>query len=157
MKKTIVNAYILVMLTLVWATWMVSALMISGCGKKALPEPPSGIRPPKVMDLAYSISENTIKLSWTIPQTNDTAKSRATGFLIYRSKQTSVEPDCPNCPIYFLKIGDVLVRDAASGVNELSVVFTQTIESGYRYLYKVKAYDRDGVAGKDSNVIDFTY
>ena len=145
------------MLTLVSTTWMVSALMLSGCGKKDLPQPPRGSKPPKVMDLAYSISENTIKLSWTIPQTNDKAKSQPTGFLIYRSKKTSAESDCPNCPIHFLKIGDVLVRDAVAGVKGPSVVFAQTIESGYRYIYKVKAYDGDGVTGKDSNLIDFTY
>lgn len=157
MKRTIMNASILAMLSLLSAIWLASALTLSGCGKKALPEPPSGSRPPKVIDLAYSINENTIKLSWTIPQTSDKAKSKATGFFIYRSKQTSVESDCPNCPIYFLKIGDVLVRDSVSGGNQPSVVFAQTIEPGYQYLYKVKAYDGDGVTGKDSNLIDFTY
>ena len=157
MRKAIVNICILTMLTLVPATWMTSTFMLSGCGKKASPKPPSGNRPPKVTDLGYSISANTIKLSWTIPKTSDKAKSPATGFLIYRSKQSSVDADCPNCPIYFLKIEDVLVRGDVSGKPESSVVFTQAIEPGYRYIYKVKAYDDDGVAGKDSNLIDFTY
>ena len=157
MNRTILNSCIPVMLVLISATWVALALMISGCGKKAPPKPPSGNRPPKVSDLAYSISESTIKLSWTVPQTSDKAKSQVIGFLIYRSKQTSIESDCPNCPIYFAKIGDVLVRDTVSGENEPSLVFVQTIEPGYRYLYKVKAYDRDGATGKDSNLIDFIY
>ena len=157
MKRAIANGCILVLLTLVPAAWMASVFMLSGCGNKALPEPPSGNRPPKVIDLGYSISENTIKLSWTVPKTSDKAQSPVTGFLIYRSKQSSVKADCPNCPIYFLKIEDVLVRGDVSGKPESSVVFTQAIEPGYRYIYKVKAYDDDGVAGKDSNLIDFTY
>jgi len=157
MKRTIANGCIMALLTLVSATWMASAFMLSGCGNKALPEPPRGNRPPKVIDLGYSISENTIKLSWTIPKTSDKAKSPVTGFLIYRSKQSSAKADCPNCPIYFLKIEDVLVRGDVSGKPESSVVFIQAIEPGYRYIYKVKAYDDDGVAGKDSNLIDFTY
>lgn len=157
MKRAIVNVCILAMLTLVSATWMASTCMLSGCGKKAPPKPPSGNRPPKVTDLGYSISENTIKLSWTIPEIGDKAKSPATGFLIYRSKQSSVEADCPNCPIHFLKIGDVLVRGGVSGRPEPSVVFAQAIEPGYRYIYKVKAYDGDGVVGRDSNLIDFMY
>jgi len=160
MKRVIANVCILVLLTLVSATLMTSTFMLSGCGRKAPPKPPSGNkppRPPEVIDLAYSISENTIKLSWTIPKTGDKAKSSVTGFLIYQSKQSSVEADCPNCPIHFLKIGDVLVRGDVSGRPEPSVVFSQTIEPGYRYIYKVKAYDDDGVAGKDSNLIDFTY
>jgi len=152
MKRAIVNIGILALLTLVPAI-----LLFSGCGNKANPEPPSGNRPPKVIDLAYSISENTIKLSWTIPKTSDATKSQAIGFLIYGSKQTSAESDCLNCPIHFLKIGDVLVRDGAPGSTEPSVVFTQTVEPGYRYLYKVKAYDGDGVTGNDSNLVDFTY
>ena len=155
MKIANVNVYILAMLTLVSATWMASTLMLSGCGKKAPPVPPSGNRPPKVTDLGYSISENTIKLSWTIPKTSDKAKSPPIGFLIYQSKQSAVEADCPNCPIRFQKIGDVLVRDRVPGRPELSVVFV--IETGYRYIYKVKAYNDDGVVGRDSNLIDFMY
>jgi hypothetical protein len=157
MKTVIANGCMIALLTLISATWMTSAFMLSGCGRKAMPEPPSGIRPPKVLDLGYSISENTIKLSWTIPGTSGKAKSPATGFMIYRSKQSSVESDCPNCPIHFLKAGDVLVRGDVSGRPGSSVVFDQTIEPGYRYIYKVKAYDSDGVAGKDSNLIDLTY
>ena len=157
MTRAIVDVCILAMLTLVSVTWMASTCMLSGCGKKASPKPPSGNRPPKVTDLGYSISANTIKLSWTIPKTSDKAKSPATGFLIYRSKQSSAEDDCPNCPIYFLKIEDVPVRGGVSGKPEPSVVFAQDIEPGYRYIYKVKAYDDDGVVGRDSNVIDFSY
>ena len=107
--------------------------------------------------MVYSISETTIKLSWTIPQTSDKAKSPVSGFHIFRSKQSSIEADCPNCPVQFLKIGDVLVRGRVSGKPERSVVFSQTIEPGYRYIYKVTAYNDDGVAGQDSNLIDFTF
>jgi hypothetical protein len=131
--------------------------MLSGCGRKAPPKPPRKASPPQVKDLGYSISEDSIKLSWTIPKTSDKAKSPATGFLIYRSKQPASEADCANCPITFIKIGDVPVRGGVSGRPEPSVVFDQTIEPGYRYIYKIKAYDDDGVAGKDSNLIDFTY
>ena len=157
MKRAIVNVCILAMLTLVSVTWMASTCMLSGCGKKAPPKPPSGNRPPQVKDLGYSISTNTIKLSWTIPKTSDKAKSPATGFLIYQSKQSAIEADCPNCPIRFLNIGDVLVRGGVSGRPEPSVVFVQAIEPGYRYIYKIKAYDDDGVTSRDSNLIDFRY
>jgi hypothetical protein len=131
--------------------------MLAGCGRKAMPNPPSGNRPPKVIDMDYRISESTIKLSWTIPKTSDKAKSPVTGFYIFRSKQSSIETDCPNCPIQFLKIGDVPVRGSVSGKPEPSVVFSQTIEPGYRYIYKVNAYNADGIAGQDSNLINFTY
>ena len=157
MRRAIANVSILALLTLVSTSWMTSAFILFGCGKKALPKPPSGNRPPKVIDLGYSISENTIRLSWTIPKTNAKAKSTATGFLIYRSKQSALKTNCVNCPIYFLKIGDILVRGDVSGRPEPSVIFAETIEPGYRYIYKVKAYDDDGAIGKDSNLIDFAH
>jgi hypothetical protein len=157
MKIAITNVCVLVLLTLGFATWMTSAFMLAGCGKKAMPNPPSGKKPPKVTDMDYRIGESTIKLSWTIPKTSDKANSPVTGFYIFRSKQSSIETDCPNCPIHFLKIGDVLVRGGVSGKPEPSVVFSQPIEPGYRYIYKVNAYNADGVAGQDSNLIDFTF
>ena len=89
MKRVIANQGIPVLLTLVSVTWIASAFMVFGCGKKAPPKPPTGDKPPKVIDLAYSIRENTIKLSWTIPKTSAKAKSPVTGFSIYRSKQSS--------------------------------------------------------------------
>ncbi len=157
MKRSIANVSITTVIILAAVTGMVSVFMLSGCGKKAPPQPPRGDRPPKVMDLSYSISENVITLSWTIPKTSDKARSPVAGFFIYCSKQSAVEADCPNCPIHFLKIGDVLVRRGAPGQLESTVVYTQTIEPGYRYIYKVKAYDDDGVAGRDSSVVDFMY
>jgi hypothetical protein len=158
MKKPTAKVSILAVIILAAISWMTAAFMLSGCGKKAPPEPPSGNKPPKVIDLAYSISNNTIKLSWTIPKPDDKAKSPVTGFLIYGSKQSSLETDCPNCPIRFKEIGDVPVRGAGPGQSEPPpVVFTDTIEPGYRYIYKVRAYDDDGVTGRDSDFVDFTY
>ena len=157
MQRAIVKRCILILPALVCATLIISASMLSGCGRKAPPKPPRASRPPQVVDLGYSISEDSIKLSWTIPKASDNDESSATGFLIYRSKQSVSEADCANCPITFIKIENVPVRAVVSGRPESSVVFAQTIEPGYRYIYKIKAYDDNGVAGKDSNLIDFTY
>ena len=157
MQRAIVKRCILILPALACATLIISASMLSGCGRKAPPKPPRKSSPPQVIDLGYSISEDSVKLSWTIPKTIDKDESPATGSLIYRSKQSVSEADCVNCPITFIKIEDVPVRGGVSGRPESSVVFAQTIEPGYRYIYKIKAYDDDGVAGKDSNLIDFTY
>ena len=148
---------ILIPPALVCATLIIAASMLSGCGRKSLPKPPRESSPPQVTDLGYSISENSVKLSWSIPETSDKYESPATGFLIYRSKQSASEANCTNCPITFTKIEDVPVRSGVSGRPESSVVFAETIEPGYRYIYKIKAYDDNGAAGKDSNLIDFTY
>ena len=138
--------------------WLTAAGLIWGCGKKGPPEPPSGNEPPKVSDLSYSISENTIKLSWTIPPTNEKAKTPVTGFLIYQYKQPANERECPNCPVIFKKIGDVPARGGGRGQSGVQpIVFVQTIEPGYRYIYKVRAYNNEGIAGRDSNFVEFLF
>ena len=127
-------------------------MIIGGCGKKAPPEPPSGNRPPQVMDLAYSITENTIKLSWTIPQTTAKAKNEVSGFLIYKYQQPAIERECPNCPIIYQRIGD-----APAQASLQPMIFTDTIEQGYRYIYMVKAYDDRGIGSRESNLIEFMF
>ena len=135
--------------------WLAAAIIILGCGKKGPPEPPSGNKPAQVRDLGYSISENTIKLSWTIPETTEKAKSPVVGFLIFRFQQSAHERECPNCPVIFKQVGDVPARSVGPGLAPR--VFSQTIEPGYRYIYKVKAYDDGGVASRDSNFVQFLF
>jgi hypothetical protein len=143
-------------LTLAATFFLAATMMLGGCGKKGPPEPPSGNQPPQVMDLAYSISKNTIKLSWTIPQTTAKAKTPATGFLIYQYKQPASERECPNCPVIFKQIGDVPARGDGQRSSQ-PLMFTQTIEPGYRYIFKVKAYDNRGIGSRDSNLIEFMF
>ncbi len=138
--------------------WMTSAAVLGGCGKKGPPEPPSGSRPPRVTDLNYIISENTVKLSWTIPQPNEKAQYPVSGFLIFQYKQPLYERECPDCPLIFTQIGDVPVRGETAGRDEsLPLVFVETIEKGYRYKFKVKAYSDDGTSGADSNFVEFSF
>ena len=138
--------------------WLTAAGLVWGCGKKGPPEPPSGNKPPQVTDLSYSISDNTIKLGWTVPATTATAKTPVTGFLIYQFKQSSQERECPNCPVIFKKVGDVPVRSGSRGQSSAQpIVFVQTIEPGYRYIYKVRAYNNEGGTGRDSNFVEFMY
>jgi hypothetical protein len=152
-KNNIPAAVLLALLT-----WTVPALLAGGCGQKGPPVPPTGNRPPGVTDLDYSISNGNIKLSWTIPGTNDKARNPVTGFLVYRSKQNTIEADCPNCPIRFTEIGDLPVRNVGRDQEQTSrLVFTQAIEPGFRYVYMVKSYDDDGIAGTESNIVDFKF
>ena len=134
------------------------AVMMWGCGKKGSPEPPTGSRPPRVGDLRYGVSNNTVKLSWTVPETDEKAQLPITGFLIYRFQQSLAERECPNCPIIFKLIGDVPVRSPGSGQSVPPLImFTQTIEPGYRYTYKVNGYSEGGIRSRNSNFAQFTF
>ncbi|CAB1085693.1 hypothetical protein D1AOALGA4SA_13177 [Olavius algarvensis Delta 1 endosymbiont] len=138
--------------------WLTAAVVISGCGKKGPPEPPSGNKPPRVRDLAYSVTGQTVKLSWSIPTTTEKARKAVAGFLIYQFQQPAYERECPNCPVIFKEVGDVPARSAGSGQPDAALlVFTQEIEPGYRYIYKVKSYDAGGIPGKDSNFVEFIF
>jgi predicted small lipoprotein YifL len=108
---------------------LVTVSMIWGCGKKGPPVPPTGSRTPSVKDLAYEISQNTLKLSWTIPQPDETAQLPVTGFLIYRSQQPDLEAACPNCPILYKNIGDVPAKGPGSGQSgKIPITFTQQVK-----------------------------
>lgn len=132
--------------------------MLGGCGKKGPPKPPTGSMPPEVRDLGYGVSNSTIKLSWTIPQPDEEAQLPITGFLIFRSQQSLAERECPNCPILFKSIGDVPVRGPGPGQpGEPPITFTETIEPGYRYIYKVHGYSADGIRSRNSNFVEFTF
>lgn len=137
---------------------LAAAVFVGGCGKKGPPEPPSGNKPPRVRDLAYSVTGQTVKLSWSIPITTEKARSAVAGFLIYRFQQSAHERECPNCPVIFKEVGDVPARSAGSGQTGTALlVFTQNIEPGYRYIYKVKSYDAGGIPSKDSNFVEFIF
>lgn len=158
MKISKVSKGLRAMMAMAVLIGLIAAVMMGGCGKKGPPEPPTGSRPPRVRDLGYGISQNTIKLSWTIPQPDEKAQLPISGFLIFRSQQSLIERECPNCPILFKTIGDVPVRGPGPGqTGGPSITFTETIEPGYRYIYKVNGYSADGIRSRDSNFAEFTF
>lgn len=134
---------------------LATAVFMGGCGKKGSPEPPTGSRPPRVKDLGYGLSQNTIKLSWSVPQPDDKAQLPITGFLIYRAQEPLSQTECPNCPVMFKSVGDVPVRGAGPG--QPPITFAETIESGYRYTYKVHGYSDVGVRSRSSNFVEFRF
>ena len=158
MKISKVQIGLLSMTALTLLSIVVAVSMIWGCGKKGPPVPPTGAMTPSVTDLAYEISQNTVKLSWTLPQPSETAQLPITGFLIYRSQQSTLEAACPNCPIVYKNIGDVPAKGPGSGESRrATITFTQVIEPGYRYIYKVNGYSNDGIRSKTSNIVEFIF
>ena len=140
------------------AVILAAVVLMPGCGKKGPPEPPTGSRPPRVRDLGYGVSQNTLTLSWSIPRPDEKAQLPIAGFRIYRAQQSVSERECVNCPILFKEIGEVPVRGTGSGQTEPPpITFTDTIKSGYRYYYKVHGYSDDKVLSRSSNVIEINF
>ncbi|MDL2123512.1 MAG: hypothetical protein LWX51_10610 [Deltaproteobacteria bacterium] len=132
------------------------SIFLSGCGKKAPPKPPRQEKPPVIDDLSYSLDGDNLKLTWTIPEVKRKVKSGLGGFYVFRSKKSVSESDCKNCPKIFKRVADISLEVMGnSGKN--SIKYAETLEKGYRYIYKVVIYTKNGVTGKDSNMVDFTY
>jgi len=129
------------------------SVFLSGCGKKAPPKPPHQEEPPIVDDLSYSLDGDRLKLTWTTPEVKQEVKSDLGGFYVFRSKEPVSKSDCKNCPVIFKRVADILLQDTESSGRD-SIKYAETIEKGYRYIYKVVVYTNNGVIGKDSNIVD---
>jgi len=129
------------------------SVFLSGCGKKAPPKSPYQEEPPIVDDLSYSLDGDRLKLTWTTPEVKRKVKSGLGGFYVFRSKKLVSESDCKNCPVIFKRVADILLQGTESSGRD-SIKYTEAIEKGYRYIYKVVVYTNNGVIGKDSNIVD---
>jgi hypothetical protein len=126
------------------------AEMLFGCGRKLPPSPPQQFMPPVVADLAFRLEENRVTLSWTVPQLQKDQPAPA-GFRIFRARQVSAEADCSTCKLEFKQTGDVTSKGKKPGSP---LHFSETLPPGYKYVYKVVAYDAKGFDGKDSKSIE---
>ena len=129
-----------------------------GCGAKGPPRPPELRSPPAVKDLSYTIQNQSVALSWTVQGADDRSASSPAGYKVFRSKLSAEEANCEKCPIQFAEIGDIPIQIKRSEKPESTRMrFTEVLEPGYRYIYKVILYDQDGQGGKDSNTVKFDH
>jgi len=130
------------------------AVFPTGCGRKAPPVPPGKTMPPVVDDLSSSIDGDIIELAWTIPDEKGESASSLGGFIVYKSKTSLSDPVCKECPVLFKRIADIPVEE--KNINK-KTTYRETLEKGYRYIYKVTVYTKTGASGKDSNYIEFDH
>ena len=75
----------------------------------------------------------------------------------FRKKTTADNPwveesECENCPLKFKAIADVPILKKA---EQKQLIYSETLESGYQYVYMVRGYSDDGFFSEDSNYINF--
>jgi hypothetical protein len=130
------------------ALWSITFFIIA-CGKKGGPVPPREKPPPAVKNLKETIQGDQLTLTWTARSLKKLA-----GFYVYRSKTSVKEPECKGCPVLFTRIADMSLETIA---DTSLFSYTDTLEIGYRYIYKVTAYSIAGLISNDSNFVEFTY
>jgi hypothetical protein len=133
-------------------------LFFFGCGIKGPPVAPRRKPPPAVQDLSYRIDGNVLTLTWTVPEKITRNASGPSGFKVYRSKTAEAVSGCKNCPPNFIVVGDIPAGvKGEQDKKPVQISFSETLESGYRYIYMVRGYHDSGSVGADSNYIEFGY
>ena len=123
-------------------------LCILGCGKKAMPTAPLQVPPQPVADLRVQLTGNQVELTWSYSKALSGSEP-ITGFGVYRASE-SVSESCDHCPFLFQRVADIPFLEGRDGASVMT--YRDTLESGYRYRYKVICYSK-GLSSKDSNVV----
>ena len=145
-------------LTVFFFTLVTLSFLWAGCGEKGPPRPPELRFPPAVKDLSYTIHSQNVELSWTVQSTDDHSVSFPVRCKVFRSKSSAEDTNCEKCPIRFAEIGDIPIQMKRSKKPKSTRMrFSEALEPGYRYIYKVIVYDEDGQGSKDSNIVQFDY
>jgi predicted small lipoprotein YifL len=127
-------------------------LLFCGCGRKGPPVPPRHEKPPAIEDLSHRLDGSSLELSWSVPEKDSSRQPDLIGFKVYVSKVPLSESECENCPLKFKAIADVPIRKKA---EQKQLIYSETLESGYQYVYMVRGYSDDGFFSEDSNYINF--
>lgn len=123
-----------------------------GCGIKGPPVPPQQPAVPAVMNLAYQVDDQTVRLTWSLPGPLAAKQAKKAAFAVYRSRSALAEPTCEGCPLVFEKVATVAYVHTDTNRYTTSA----PLDHGYRYVFKVRL-ETDGVAGLDSNLVQFDY
>ena len=127
-------------------------LLFCGCGRKGPPVPPRRENPPAIEDLSHRLDGSSLELSWSVPEKDSSRQPDLAGFKVYVSKVPLSESECENCPLKFKAVADVPIRKKA---EHKPLIYSETLESGYQYIYMVRGYSDDGLISEDSNYINF--
>jgi len=133
-------------------------VFLAGCGKKRPPVAPQQIPLPVVTDLQATVDGQTVTLTWRIPRRDGRPDPMVAGFFLYRAKIALAEADCVDCPVPFKRLADMAVSAAApKEADAPEMTYTETLEKGFRYIYKVAIYTTEKAVGPDSNLADLIH
>ena len=140
-------------------TVIVLMTLLSGCGRKTALVPPQKLVPVAINDLRYVLDENGVTLRWSYPtkMENGDKLQAIESFEIFRV----VIPEgefCEGCPVRYEEPVEIDGgRLPASGDARTALYTERYLQSGYRYLYKVRSRAGWWYPSSDSNVVSFSW
>jgi hypothetical protein len=127
---------------------------LNGCGIKKAPQLPDVDTPPGVRDLRASVTGEDIVLEWTTVGLDRRGDQAAQGFYVYRADEPADGDPCEGCPVMFRRVGLVEIYRQLPSDEVLS--YREPKRSGVRYIFKVVAFNDQGLLGADSNLARLT-
>lgn len=124
--------------------------VLCGCGKKGDPRP-SGVAPPNaISDLRATLGDYGVVLRWTIPE----AKGGIQRYKIERSELLTKGAACPDCPLEYAVVADLVSNDRKLAKEAANVVLylDSGIKAGYFYTYRVVTCDLSEICSQASNL-----
>jgi hypothetical protein len=120
---------------------------VAGCGKKAMPSPRSVETTAPVCGLCAEKIGDRVNLAWRTAGCGKGAP--AARFVVYRFREKSENEPCPKCPRPFSVAGTVEAKPG--GVSQ--GLYSEQVEAGYRYVFKVVPVADSGKQGPESDEV----
>ena len=139
----------------VWfATALVIASGVTGCGKKTLPVPPHAEPVPAVSDLSHEIDGAQVTLTWTVPGKVQQGSFGEGEMILSRARTKLADGPCTGCPLVFQRIAVLPFPWAGAGTRPS---YSEGLEHGFRYTYRVVLHMDGGRSSGSSNLAAFDY
>ncbi len=123
---------------------LLGLMLVLACGKKGPPLPPlvdgNAIAPPT--NLAYTLNDRQVSISWTHAVDPQEAKMQPEGFTVFVA--TKDLDGCEGCPFIFKPAGTV-------GMPEMS--FQYTLKEELHYYFRVQALGKNDLKSKYSKTL----
>jgi hypothetical protein len=134
-------------------------ILLAGCGRKTALVPPQVVVPVAIQDLRFSLDENGATLQWSYPRKLETGEAlfEVESFEVWRAV-IPVEDYCEGCPVRF--DGPEIVDGGPlpdSGKIKIARYVEGSLQSGYRYIYKVRSRAGWWYPSRDSNIVGFVW
>lgn len=132
---------------------------LPACGRKTSLIPPQKLIPVAITDLRYVLHETGVTLKWSYPtkMENGDELQSIESFEVYRAAIPE-EKYCEGCPVQYEEPVEINGGKLPPAGGSMTAVYTEGyLQSGFRYLYKVRSRAGWWYPSSDSNVVTFVW